>query len=149
MPLDLSSALYDYTGEYDRPGYGPEIYKGATYSRVYLFQKADGTAEDLSGYTGTCNFNDDGGTTVFTSTVTITDAAGGEVTVEIPATATAAVTPVFGTSSGSICSPASFESFTDPSEYQELVFDLFMDDGSGTIQNAVKGKARFFGSTHA
>lgn len=149
MPLDISSALYDYQGDYDRPGYGPEIYKDATYRRVYLLQTEDGSAEDLTGYTGTCKFNDDGGSTVFTATVTITNPTGGEVTVEIPAATTGAATPVFGTSSGTICAPASFEAFTDPSEYQELVFDLFLDDGSGAIQNAVKGKARFFDSTYS
>ena len=60
MPLDISAALYDYHTNTTQAGEGPEIYQGALFLRQYVVQNADGTLSDLTGYTITCEFDDDG-----------------------------------------------------------------------------------------
>ena len=149
MPLDIASALYDFHTNNNQPGEGPEVYQGATFRRVYIIQDADGNLVDLTGYTGTCQFDKEDGTLVFTATVSIPNPTIGEVEVTIPDSTTAATAPTFGTTSGTICSPADFEFFTDQSQFEFLNFDLWLDDNAGGgDQQVVKGKARFYGSTN-
>lgn len=148
MIEDISSAIYDYHDATTASGEGPEIYQGASYLRTYTVQKPDGSPEDLTGYVVTCKFADSDGIVVFVATGTITDPLNGEFQIFIPSTSTSAVAPVITPGAGTICAPAYFEAAPGQEEYQDLDFDIWLDDTVNGPQNVVRGRARFFSSTN-
>lgn len=118
----------------------PSIYRGADYLRTYSL------SQDLTGYTVTCKFASlDYSSTVFTATVTITDAAAGDISVAIDSVDTAAAT-VDNTLPSGYGFIASSVSENGVAEYQLLQFDVLLDDGSGGKTQAVRGVAKLYDS---
>jgi hypothetical protein len=77
--------------------YNITILQGATFNLVVNWEDEDGVAISLSGYTVAMSIKTAyGGTSIVTPTITITDAATGEITVTISATNTAAITADYG-----------------------------------------------------
>ena len=155
MTLDISSPLYDVHLNTTQAGEGPEIHERGYYYRPYTVQNNDGTAADLTGYTIACRFADDTGTLIFTGVIVASaaDLLAGKFAVTIPsgtgAGSTGSVSPVLGTSVGTVCAPAAFEGFEDPTKFQLLDFDVTADDTVNGPQPIVKGQARFYESTIA
>ena len=102
--------------------YDTIIEQGATFSRVFTYQNNAGDAISLTGYTPRMQVRAslEAADTIFDLTdgdgVEVTDGANGEVTVTIPATDTASLTPG-----------------------DRLVYDLELENGSGTVIRLVQG----------
>lgn len=97
------------------------IDQGARWSLAFTWQDSNGDPVDLTGYTINAQvrttYADSGGTLLAEATATITDEAGGEFTLSIPAATTEAMTP------GS------------------WLWDVEADPGDGEVERLVMGRA--------